>query len=206
MLLLVGLGNPGARYAQTRHNVGFRVVDRVAERAGVVVDRKAFGALVAEANVGGRKVLLVQPQQFMNVSGQAVSSLLGFYKLDRKALVVAHDDMDLPFGRLRLREGGGHGGHNGIRDIQRLCGGNDFPRMRVGVGRPPEGWDPADYVLGSWASSELPLVDTLIDRAADAFEMVVREGFTRAMNTFNLPDSAVATGSTPAQPPLRRSA
>lgn len=206
MLLLVGLGNPGTRYAQTRHNVGFRVVDRVAERAGVSVDKKAFGALVGEANVAGQKVLLVQPQQFMNVSGQAVSSLLGFYKLDRKALVVAHDDMDLPFGRLRLREGGGHGGHNGIRDIQRLCGGNDFARLRVGVGRPPEGWDPADYVLGSWTPSEVPVAETIIDRAADAFEAIVRDGFSRAMNTFNLPDTAVPAGSTAAQPPLRRSA
>lgn len=206
MLLFVGLGNPGARYAQTRHNVGFQVVDRVAERLGVGVDKKLFGALVGEASFAGQKVLLVQPQQFMNVSGQAVSSLMGFYKLDRKALVVAHDDMDLPFGRLRLREGGGHGGHNGIRDIQRLGGGNDFGRLRVGVGRPPEGWDPADYVLGSWSAAEQPAAAALVDRAADAFEAIVRDGFSRAMNSFNLPETTAATGSNPGQPVLRRSA
>lgn len=204
MLLLVGLGNPGARYAQTRHNAGFRVVDRVAERAGVVVDKRAFGALVEEIQVGDRKVLLVQPQQFMNVSGQAVASLMGFYKLDRSAVVVAHDDMDLPFGRLRLRASGGHGGHNGIRDIQRVLGGNDFARLRVGVGRPPEGWDPADYVLGSWSPAETTQLPAMFDRAADAFEAIVRDGFARAMNQFNLPDGG-SVGSS-AQAPLRRSA
>lgn len=204
MLLLVGLGNPGVRYAQTRHNAGFGVVDRIAERAGVVVDKKAFGALVQEIQVGDRKVLLVQPQQFMNVSGQAVASLMGFYKLDASALVVAHDDLDLPFSRLRLRTSGGHGGHNGIRDIQRLLGGNDFARLRLGVGRPPEGWDPADYVLGSWSPAETTQLPAVFDRAADAFEAIVRDGIARAMNQFNLPDG-VAVGSS-AQSPLRRSA
>lgn len=204
MLLLVGLGNPGVRYAQTRHNAGFGVVDRIAERAGVVVDKKAFGALVQEIQVGDRKVLLVQPQQFMNVSGQAVASLMGFYKLDASALVVAHDDLDLPFSRLRLRTSGGHGGHNGIRDIQRVLGGNDFARLRLGVGRPPEGWDPADYVLGSWSPAETTQLPAVFDRAADAFEAIVRDGIARAMNQFNLPDG-VAVGSS-AQSPLRRSA
>ncbi len=204
MLLLVGLGNPGARYAQTRHNAGFRVVDRVAERAGVPIEKKLFGALVGEVDVAGRKVILVQPQQFMNVSGQSVASLMGFYKLERASVVVAHDDMDLPFGRLRLREGGGHGGHNGIRDIQRLCGGNDFPRLRVGVGRPPEGWDPADYVLGSWSPAETRELDTVLDRAADAFESIARDGLARAMNLYNLAEGSAPAAGAPA--PLRRSA
>ncbi len=204
MVLLIGLGNPGARYAGTRHNVGFRVVERLAQRAGVSITTKAFGAFVAEAQVANQKVLLVQPQQFMNVSGQSVSSLLGFYKLERSALVVAHDDMDLPFGKLRLREGGGHGGHNGIRDIQRLCGGNDFPRLRLGVGRPPEGWDPADYVLGSFAAAESALLDGVLNRAADAAEAVLRDGMSRAMNQFNLAEGAASQGG--ATPPLKRSA
>jgi PTH1 family peptidyl-tRNA hydrolase len=203
MFLLVGLGNPGARYVSTRHNVGFRVVERVAERAGGTVDKKAFGALVAEVSIAGRKVVVVEPQQFMNVSGQAVASLMGFYKLERSAVIVAHDDMDLPFGRLRLREGGGHGGHNGIRDIQRAIGGNDFPRLRVGVGRPPEGWDPADYVLGSWTSAESSQLAPVLDRAADAFESIVGLGLSRAMNQFNLPEGASAP---PSVAPLRRSA
>jgi PTH1 family peptidyl-tRNA hydrolase len=203
MFLLVGLGNPGARYASTRHNVGFRVAERVAERAGVTIDKKAFGALVAEVTIAGKKVVLVEPQQFMNVSGQAVASLMGFYKLERSAVIVAHDDMDLAFGRLRLREGGGHGGHNGIRDIQRATGGNDFPRLRVGVGRPPEGWDPADYVLGSWTSVEGSQLAAVLDRTVDAFEAIVGLGMSRAMNQFNLPEGASAS---PAVAPLRRSA
>lgn len=206
MFLLVGLGNPGARYASTRHNVGFKVVERVAERAGVTIDRKSFGALVVEARVADHKVLLVEPQQFMNVSGQAVASLMGFYKLERTAVVVVHDDMDLPFGRLRLRESGGHGGHNGIRDIQRAAGGNDFLRLRVGVGRPPEGWDPADYVLGSWTPAESDQLGAVCDRAADAFEAILRLGMPRAMNQYNLPEGAASPTAGAAAAPVRRSA
>jgi len=184
MHLVVGLGNPGARYARTRHNAGFDVVERLASRAGVSVERKLYGALVGEGAVGGQKVMFALPQQFMNVSGQPVASILGFYKIALSDVVVVHDDMDLPFGRLRVRAGGGHGGHNGIRDIQRLCG-NDFPRVRFGVGRPPEGWDPADYVLGTWSSEEAAGLAAAVDRAADAVESIVSVGIEAAMNRHN---------------------
>lgn len=184
MQLLVGLGNPGARYDRTRHNVGFKVVDRVASRCGASIERKLFGALVGEGAVGGQKVMLVKPQQFMNVSGQAVVSIAGFYKVPVQEIVVAHDELDLPFGTVKLKVGGGHAGHNGIRDVHRAMG-PDFVRVRVGVNRPPEGWDTADYVLTSWTADEAARLDPILDRAADAMESVVRDGVQRAMNTFN---------------------
>lgn len=184
MHLLVGLGNPGARYARTRHNVGFLVAERAAARAGVSIERKLFGALVGEGALAGQKVMFALPQQFMNVSGQAVASIVGFYKVSASEVVVAHDDMDLPFGRLRVRTGGGHGGHNGIRDLVRVLG-PDFVRVKVGVGRPPSGWDPADYVLAPWTSEEASRLDELVDQAAAAMESVVRDGVVKTMNLFN---------------------
>lgn len=189
MQLAVGLGNPGARYARTRHNVGFLVVERLAARAGVSVEKKLFGALVGDGSLAGAKVMFAMPQQFMNVSGQAIASILGFYKIPKESLIVVHDDMDLPFGRLRVRVGGGHGGHNGIRDIHRLVG-QDFVRVRVGVGRPPEKMDPADYVLSVWTPAESRDLDSLVDTAADAVESVVRVGATQTMNVFNAATSA----------------
>lgn len=184
MHLLVGLGNPGARYAKTRHNVGFLVVERLASRAGTSVERKLYGALVGEGALAGRKVMFAMPQQYMNVSGQAVASIAGFYKIPPADVVVVHDDMDLPFGRLRVRVGGGHGGHNGLRDIVRLLG-PEFVRVKFGVGRPPEGWDPADYVLAAWTTEEAAHLDDRVEVAADAMESIVRDGVTRTMNTFN---------------------
>ncbi len=189
MHLVVGLGNPGGRYARTRHNVGFLAIERLAQRWSLAVERKLFGALAGDGVVAGQKALLAMPQQFMNLSGQATASLAGFYKVALDRLVVIHDDMDLPFGRLRLRLGGGHGGHNGIRDIQRLLG-NDFVRVRFGVGRPPPPMDPADYVLGAWSPQENGQLDTLLDTTADAVESVLRDGLPAAMNRFNQAASA----------------
>lgn len=189
MYLVVGLGNPGARYARTRHNVGFLVVERLAARVGATVEKKLFGALVGDGSLAGKKVLFAMPQQFMNLSGQPVASIQGFYKVPKEETIVVHDDMDLPFGRLRVRVGGGHGGHNGIRDIQRLSG-NDFIRVRVGVGRPPEKMDPADYVLSSWSSVESDALEPLLDTASNAVESVVRVGVTQTMNTFNAAPAA----------------
>lgn len=184
MHLLVGLGNPGARYARTRHNVGFLVIEEVAARVGATIERKLYGALVGEGAVGERKVMFVLPQQFMNVSGQAVASIVGFYKIPPSDVVVAHDEMDLPFGRLRVRAGGGAGGHNGVRDVSRVLG-PDFVRVRFGVGRPPAGWDSADYVLAPWAPEEASRLPELVGQAAAATETVVRDGLVKAMNLFN---------------------
>ncbi len=184
MRLVVGLGNPGARYVRTRHNVGFDVVGRLAVRCGASVEKKLYGALVGEGTLAGTKVLFAMPQQFMNVSGQPVASIMGFYKIALSDVTVVHDDMDLPFGRLRVRVGGGHGGHNGIRDIQRLAGA-EFVRVRVGVGRPPEQMDPANWVLATWSPTESAFLPPIVDSAADAVESVVRDGVIKTMNTFN---------------------
>lgn len=184
MNLVVGLGNPGGRYTRTRHNVGFMVVDDVATRAGVAVEKKLFGALVGDAVLGGKKAVLAKPQSFMNLSGQPVASLMGFYKVPATDVVVLHDDIDLPLGRLKVQQGGGHGGHNGIRDVQRVAG-NDYVRVRLGVGRPPPQWDPADYVLAPFTAEEEGTVSAMLSTAADAVECIVRDGVVAAMNRFN---------------------
>ena len=204
MHLVVGLGNPGRQYAQTRHNAGFHVVDRLAERWGGHVDRKQFGALVDSVRIGGASVVLAKPQQFMNRSGQAVASLRGFYKLEVDEVVVVHDEVDLDFGTVKLKEGGGHGGHNGLRDIQAKLGNNGFVRVRVGVGRPPAGWDTADYVLGRFSASEQAELADLVDRAADAVERILEEGAAKAMTEVNARRPQRNTGN-PAAPAANES-
>lgn len=186
MHLVLGLGNPGGRYRGNRHNAGFMVVDRLAERAGVACDRKMLGALVAKTRVRGEDVVLAQPQSYMNLSGQPAASLRGFFKCPVEQVVVVHDELDLPFGDIRVKLGGGHGGHNGLRDIQARFGNNGFVRVRFGIGRPPEGWDTANYVLADFTAEESAQLDALLDRAADAVEAVVSEGVQAAMNRFNV--------------------
>jgi PTH1 family peptidyl-tRNA hydrolase len=185
--LLVGLGNPGRRYAKTRHNVGFLAVDRLAERAGVRCNTKQLGALVDKVLVSGSPAVIAKPQKFMNLSGQPVVSLAGYYRCEPDHIVVVHDDVDIPFGEVRVKVGGGHGGHNGLRDIkQKLGGRGEFLRIRVGVSRPPPGWDTADYVLGAWSGEEFDALDELLDRVVQAIETVVKDGPKQAMNTLNV--------------------
>ncbi len=185
MHLVLGLGNPGAKYKRTRHNAGFLVVDRLANRWGARVERRQFGALVDKARVASADAVLAMPQQFMNLSGQAATSLRGYYKVDIGDVVVVHDDVDIAFGDVRVKSGGGHGGHNGLRDIQAKLGKNDFVRVRFGVSRPPPGWETANYVLANWRDDEIEQLDELVDRAADAVEAVLRDGPKRAMNDIN---------------------
>lgn len=184
MVLVLGLGNPGRRYERTRHNVGFRVVDRLAERQSTVVERSQFNTLWELVRLGGGPVILAKPQTFMNLSGQAAASLRGYYKLGNESIVVVHDDIDLPFGDVRVKKGGGHGGHNGLRDLNAKIGA-DYVRVRLGVGRPPDGWDTADYVLAAFSTAEEPQVEQLIDRAADAVILVVDQGVDAAMRNTN---------------------
>lgn len=184
MRLVVGLGNPGRKYARTRHNAGFLVVERLASRWGLDVSRKQLGALVGEGRVRDIPVLLALPQSFMNLSGQPVRGLLDFYKGAPQDVLVVHDEVDLPFGTLRLKSGGGHGGHNGLRDLVRHVGA-DFGRLRFGVSRPPEGWDTADYVLGAWTADEEARLPDLVDRACDALEATLKDGLLPTMNSFN---------------------
>jgi PTH1 family peptidyl-tRNA hydrolase len=188
VFLFVGLGNPGRKYAQTRHNVGFDVIAQLCDRWGVsAVGRKLFGALVTEGTHAGQPAMLARPQQYMNRSGQPVASLMGLLKLTPERVVVVHDDMGLSPGTVRLRARGGHGGHNGLRDLIAHIG-PEFPRIRVGIGRPDEGVDPADFVLGGWTAAEQAWLPETIRAGSDAAEVILSEGLIAAMNRFNVRD------------------
>jgi len=184
--LVVGLGNPGPEYAGHRHNVGFRIVERLARTVGGSLRRhKRARAEVLEARLAGRRVVLAQPTTFMNESGSAVAALRDFYKVDVPSLVVVHDELDLPFGALRMKVGGGDNGHNGLRSIRRSLGTGEYHRLRFGVGRPPGRLDPAVFVLRDFSPSERKELDVHIERAADALEALVTEGLAQAQNQFN---------------------
>jgi PTH1 family peptidyl-tRNA hydrolase len=183
--VVVGLGNPGARYGGTRHNVGFRVLDRLGERFGVPIVREAHHALMGEARRDGERVLLVKPQTFMNASGEAVGRLQRYYRLGAGQLIAVYDDVDLPVGRLRVRVGGGAGGHRGIESLIDALGDREFVRVRVGVGRPPAGCETVHHVLGELPPAEAGALAEAEARAADAVELVLVRGPAQAMNQFN---------------------
>jgi PTH1 family peptidyl-tRNA hydrolase len=182
MFLLVGLGNPGQKYARTRHNVGFDVADRLGERWGIAVTRTASNALVGDGIVKNERAVIMKPQAFVNRSGGPVRAAMDFYKIPIGNVVVVHDELEVAFGKVRIKRGGGHGGHNGVRDLNQHVG-TDYPRIRVGTGRPPEGWDPADFLL--WREEEGQDVLHMIERASDAAESIVTEGVDATMNRFN---------------------
>ncbi len=186
MWLIVGLGNPGEKYARTRHNIGFDGLDALAKRHGLEFRGKRANSLIAEGSIGGQRVALAKPQTFMNLSGQAVTALRSWYKLDAaKELLVVYDDMDLPFGKLRLRERGSAGTHNGMRSIVGQLGGSEFPRLRVGIDQAPGKLDAAAYVLSRFSKAEEAELHFLLDTLSDAVELVVREGLPAAMNKYN---------------------
>lgn len=187
--LVVGLGNPGPSYAQTRHNVGAMVLDLLVARAGQRWKaQRRTRAEVAETRLGplpGTPVVLARPQSFMNVSGGPVAALTQYYTVDPSRLIVVHDELDLPFGALRLKFGGGDNGHNGLKSIRSSIGSGDFLRVRFGIGRPPGRMDTASFVLKPFSSEERRSLELEVDRAADAVEALVLEGLARAQNTFN---------------------
>lgn len=186
--LVVGLGNPGPGYAGHRHNVGQMVVGELSQRLGAPLKSHKTGAAVAEARVrpGGARVALAVPGSFMNVSGRPVAALLTFYSLDASRLIVVHDELDLPFDTIRLKSGGGPGGHNGIRDIIAVAG-PDFVRVRVGIGRPPGRQDPADFVLSPFSKTERDVLPNLLVDAADATVDVVENGLLAAQQRWHGP-------------------
>lgn len=186
--LVVGLGNPGPGYAGHRHNVGQMVVAELAARLGTTLKAHKAGAMVGEARVrpGGDRIALAVPSTFMNVSGRPVAALLKFYSLDTSRLVVIHDELDLPFDTVRLKAGGGPGGHNGVRDIIAAIG-PEFIRVRVGIGRPPGRQDPADFVLSPFAKVEREALPNLLSDAADATELVVTDGLLAAQQRWHAP-------------------
>jgi PTH1 family peptidyl-tRNA hydrolase len=183
--LIVGLGNPGRAYAGNRHNVGFQCLDRLAARHRLSFGRLQNGALIASGVIAGRRAVLAKPQGFMNLSGRPVGALLRFYQLTLDDLLVVYDDLDLPLGTLRLRPEGGAGGHNGMRSLIQHLGTQDFPRLRVGIGRPPGRMDPAAYVLQDFGRDEQAVLAEVYDQAQQALEHWLEHGLDAAMNRFN---------------------
>ena len=186
--LVVGLGNPGPAYRGNRHNVGFMVLDVLAERVGGRFSKHKARADVLEGRLGpppAPRVVLAEPRSYMNESGGPVAGLCGFYKIPVERLVVVHDELDLPYGSLRLKRGGGDNGHNGLRSITRSLGSREYLRVRFGIGRPPGRMDPADYVLRDFSPAERKDLDYNVDRAADAVETLVRHGLEAAQNSYN---------------------
>ena len=183
--LVVGLGNPGPGYAGHRHNVGFQVLDLLAERVRGRFKSHKGRADVVEARLGPHRVVLAKPRSYMNESGGPVSSVADFFAVEPAQVIVVHDELDLDFGVLRLKLGGGDNGHNGLRSITRSLGGPDYLRVRVGIGRPPGRQDPADFVLKDFSAAERKELGVVLERAADACEALVEDGLDRAQNTYN---------------------
>lgn len=185
MKLIVGLGNPGRRYAGTRHNVGFDVVAEFARRHAAGAPRRRFQGETVDVSLAGEKVLLLCPHTYMNRSGNSVRPARDFYQLDSQDLLVVCDDFNLPVSRLRLRARGSSGGQKGLADILRTLGTDEVPRLRIGVGPPPPGWDVADFVLSRFGKEDLPSIEEAVARAADALADFVREGIDYCMNRYN---------------------
>jgi len=182
--IVVFLGNPGTKYAHTRHNAGFLTGDAYAEKHGVKLDRVKFQALTAVCEINGEKVLLMKPQTFMNLSGDAVREAAAFYKVPPERVLVVSDDITLPLGTLRLRRSGSAGGHNGLKSVISVLG-DGFPRLKIGVGKPPEGYDVVDWVLSTFRGPDAETIAAAARRAADAVDCVIAEGVDKAMNKFN---------------------
>lgn len=185
MKLVVGLGNPGRRYEGTRHNVGYSVVARVAERSGVGAWRSRFHSECADTEIEGQRVLLLRPTTYMNLSGRAVGEAKAFFKLENSDILVICDDMSLPLGKLRFRARGSSGGQKGLEDIIHRLGADDFHRLRLGIGAAPAGWDWANYVLGRFSEDERAEIESSIERAAEAVADWVNQGIEYCMNHYN---------------------
>jgi len=183
--LVIGLGNPGREYRETRHNVGFMLLDRLAVKLNARFTRLQSRALVAKATYAERKIILAKPQTFMNLSGQSVQGLIHFYKLSLNNLLIAHDDLDLPLGTIRIRPDGGSAGQKGMTSILERLGTDDFPRLRVGIGRPPGQMQAPDYVLQDFSKSDLTIISETLDRAVEAVLIFAVTGLDEAMNKYN---------------------
>ena len=183
--LVAGLGNPGPQYAANRHNVGFMVADLLASRVGTGFRRDRSRVQAASGRLAGLPVTIAKPMSFMNLAGPPLAAVAGFYKIPPDRIVAVHDELDLPFGTIRLKLGGGGGGHNGLRSVTRALGTSDYYRVRVGIGRPPGRQDPADFVLRDFAGLERKEVPLMLERAADAVEALLRLGLAPAQNEFH---------------------
>ena len=185
MKIIAGLGNPGLQYAKTKHNVGFMLLDALAQHLGASPWKEAFTSLISEVRIDGEKIFLVKPQTYMNESGAAIGPMLVYYKVGLEDLIVVHDDMDIPAGMIRIRKKGGSGGHNGIKSIIAHVGGENFPRIRIGIGRPLSGWSVIDHVLAPFSSEDIPHIRTAIEMLLPAVSTMVTDGVDLAMNRYN---------------------
>ena len=185
MRLIVGLGNPGNQYENTRHNVGFMVIDKLAGEFGISVNKNKFDVRYGRGDIEDQAVMLAKPMAFMNRSGWPVQKLAAYFKIDSKDLIVIHDDIDLAFGRLKIKEKGGHGGHKGLKSIIQAVGEDAFVRLRIGVGRSETGSSVSDHVLGPFYDDESTLLDGILNRARDAVVTILTEGPKVGMNRFN---------------------
>lgn len=183
MKVIVGLGNPGRKYSDTRHNIGYRVLEEIAQRFSIEKEESRFDAIIGHIRIDGEKVLLVKPLTYMNLSGKTVQPLVRWFKLDLDDLIVIYDDMDLPPGALRLRAQGGSGGHKGMASIIQRLGSQEFARIRIGIGRPDN--EAINWVLGKFSPTEQKLMEETISQAAAAVECWVKQGIERAMNEYN---------------------
>ena len=183
--IVAGLGNPGREYENTRHNAGFLVLDQIAGSCGVRLDRLKYKSLCADAVLGGRRVLLMKPQTFMNLSGQSVTEAMNFFHIPPERVLLVFDDISLDVGRMRIRLKGSDGGHNGVKNIIYLSGSDRFPRVKIGVGHKPEGWDLANWVLSRFSGDEQKLLDAVAKNAGDAVELILSGQPDKAMNRFN---------------------
>lgn len=183
MFVIVGLGNPGRQYENTRHNAGFMAIDALADKYGISVDTKKHKALIGKGVIDGHKVILAKPQTFMNVSGESIRELVDYYKIDEESeLLVIYDDISLEVGALRIRKKGSAGGHNGVKSILAHLGHDVFGRIKIGVGEKPKGWDLADYVLGAFPKAERQLIEEGLPKICHAVEIILNEGADEAMN------------------------
>lgn len=185
LTVIVGLGNPGNKYENTRHSVGFRVIDVLSEKNGIKVERLKHKALTGDGSIHGERVMLVKPQTFMNLSGESVRDIVEWYKLPMENIIVVYDDVDLPAGTIRIRPKGSSGTHNGMKSVIYQLQSDDFPRIRIGIGKAPEGWDLADYVLGRFNGEEAKVISQSVERAAAAVVEIITGGVASAMNLYN---------------------
>lgn len=188
MKLIAGLGNPGTKYSGTRHNIGFMVVERLAEETGIALKKHGYQGIYGTGRAGGEEVTLLLPQTYMNLSGASVASACKSLGVQPGDLIVIHDDIEIPFGTVRLRTGGGHGGHNGIRSIRDVLGTAEFIRVKVGVGRPPAGGDVSGWVLSGFGTEERKRLDAVTTNSAKVVEALLSRGIQQAMNEFNSRD------------------
>ena len=185
MKIIVGLGNPGKEYEKTRHNIGFMVIDKIAEILNININKNKFNGLLGEGIYGGEKILLVKPQTFMNLSGNCVQEVATFYKVQSEDIIVIYDDIDIEFGKIRIRPNGSSGTHNGMRNITEMLQTQSFPRIRVGAGRPKENQELYNFVLSHFDKNEMEIIQNSIDNSAKAVVKILDNGILKAMNEFN---------------------